>query len=89
MHRTSHIVRTHSSGLFLIFTLALLVTHAVMICSNMTTVEQLGEQRMHESEKRVLGRLHPWWHFRWVCCPLASLALRAFLTRMTGRGARP
>ena len=85
----SYIARTHSSGLFLIFTLALLVTHAVMICSNMTTVEQLGMQRMHEREKRVLGRLHPWWRFRWVFCPLAILAFQVFLTRMTGRGARP
>ena len=82
----SYIARTHSSGLFLIFTLALLVTHAVMICSNMTTVEQLGVQRMHEREKRVLGRLHPWWHFRCVFYPLAYLM---FLTRTTGRGGRP
>ena len=69
----------------MIFMLALLVTHTVMICSNMTTVEQLGVQRMHERKKRVLGRLHPWWHFRCVVCPLAILT---FLTRMTGRGAR-
>ena len=73
----------------MIFMLALLVTHTVMICSNMTTVEQLGVQRMHERKKRVLGRLHPLWHFRCVVCPLAILAFQVFLTRMAGRGARP
>ncbi|TFK92154.1 zf-DHHC-domain-containing protein [Polyporus arcularius HHB13444] len=52
------------SGFFLVFTTALLVTHVVLICSNMSTVEELGVRRMREREKRVLGRLHAWWQFR-------------------------
>ncbi len=59
----------------MVFTVALLVTHVVLICSNMSTVEQLGMRRMREREKRVLGRLHAWWQFRYVSIVPPSLSI--------------
>ncbi|KAI0659585.1 zf-DHHC-domain-containing protein [Cubamyces menziesii] len=52
------------SGLFVLFTVALLWTHVDMICQGQSTVESLGVRRMHEREQRVLKRLHSWWDFR-------------------------
>ena len=52
------------SGFFLIFTVALLVTHATLIACNMSTVEHMNMRRMKEREERVMGRLHPWWRIR-------------------------
>ncbi|KAI0324507.1 zf-DHHC-domain-containing protein [Cubamyces sp. BRFM 1775] len=52
------------SGLFVLFTTALLWTHVDMICHGQSTVESLGVRRMHEREQRVLKRLHSWWDFR-------------------------
>ena len=60
----------NSSGFFLIFTTALVITHAVLIASNMTTLEQMATHRTKEREERVLGRLHSWWQFRFVSSPL-------------------
>ncbi|KAI8990374.1 DHHC palmitoyltransferase-domain-containing protein [Trametes punicea] len=52
------------SGLFILFTGALLWTHVDMIIHGQSTVESLGVRRMRERETRVLKRLHPWWDFR-------------------------
>ncbi|RPD63361.1 zf-DHHC-domain-containing protein [Lentinus tigrinus ALCF2SS1-6] len=59
-----HVAIIVLSGFFAVFTVALLVTHVIMICSNMTTVEQLAVRRMREREERVLGRLHARWELR-------------------------
>ena len=63
----------NSSGFFLIFTTALVITHAVLIASNMTTLEQMATHRTKEREERVLGRLHSWWQFRFVSSPCSPL----------------
>ncbi len=42
----------------------MLNAHFMLITSNMTTVEQMGAQRMRSREQRVLSRLHKWWEFR-------------------------
>ena len=45
------------SGLFALFTVALLATHTILIAANMPTLEEIGAQRMRAREKRVPARL--------------------------------
>ncbi|KAI0354250.1 zf-DHHC-domain-containing protein [Trametes cingulata] len=56
-----HVAIMVLSGLFVIFTVALLATHVDLICSGQSTVESLSVRRMREREDRVLKRLHAWW----------------------------
>ncbi|GBE86951.1 hypothetical protein SCP_1001950 [Sparassis crispa] len=51
------------SGLFTIFTIALLVSQVYLTCRNQTTVESLGVRRMKEREKWVMGKLFAWYEF--------------------------
>ena len=55
--------RQRRSALFIIFTIALLLTHVRLIVLNMTTVESLSKQRMKEREKAVLARQFSWYQF--------------------------
>ena len=48
----------------MLFTGAMLQAHVILVLSNMTTVEQMGAQRMRHREQRVLARLHKWYEFR-------------------------
>ncbi|CAL1698197.1 unnamed protein product [Somion occarium] len=57
------VVVTALSGLFSVFTLALLATQMRLIIMNYTTVESMGFQRTEEREKTVLARLHEWYEF--------------------------
>ncbi|KAH9852983.1 zf-DHHC-domain-containing protein [Lenzites betulinus] len=59
-----HVAVLVLSGLFILFTTALLGTHFQLICMGQSTVESLDARRIGEREDRVLGRLHAWWDFR-------------------------
>ncbi|KAI0830295.1 DHHC palmitoyltransferase-domain-containing protein [Trametes gibbosa] len=59
-----HVAVLVLSGLFILFTAALLGTHIELICMAQSTVESLDARRIGEREDRVLGRLHAWWDFR-------------------------
>ena len=48
----------------MVFTGGMLSAHVALILANMTTVEQMGAQRMRHREQRVLARLHKWYEFR-------------------------
>ncbi|KAF8512824.1 DHHC palmitoyltransferase-domain-containing protein [Gautieria morchelliformis] len=52
-----HIVILALSGLFTLFTVALLLSQIHFILLNMTTVEHLGMQRMRDRERSVLDRM--------------------------------
>ncbi|KAH9943901.1 zf-DHHC-domain-containing protein [Amylocystis lapponica] len=52
------------SGLFALFTFALLLSHVSLIIQNLTTVDSLNIRRIKEREKHVLARMHSWYQFR-------------------------
>lgn len=56
----------HRTGLFVVFTLTLLLTHIRLILLNQSTVESLNAQYMKEREKSVLARMFAWYQFRYV-----------------------
>ncbi|KIJ41148.1 hypothetical protein M422DRAFT_256000 [Sphaerobolus stellatus SS14] len=60
-----HIVIIALAGFFAIFTTTLFLTQSHLVLLNMTTVEQLHAQRMHEREKAILSDLIP--------CPCTGL----------------
>ena len=70
----------------MVFNTALLVTHFLLITSNMSTVEDLGARRMRERENRVLSRLHKPWHFRYVIPLAPSVCLRTVSLKTTDAG---
>lgn len=51
------------TGLFVVFTLTLLLTHIRLILLNQSTVESLNAQYMKEREKSVLARMFAWYQF--------------------------
>lgn len=55
------------TGLFLLFTGTLVISHVRMILRGMTTVETIQMQSMAEREKWLLGQVYAWWEFGWVC----------------------
>ncbi|TFY75615.1 hypothetical protein EWM64_g8396, partial [Hericium alpestre] len=56
-----HIVVIVLSGVFSIFTVAMVATIASLITVSQTTVEHIGFRSMNEHEKDTLAELHPWW----------------------------
>jgi palmitoyltransferase len=52
-----HIVVIALSGLFTLFTVALVLSQIHLILLNMTTVEHLGMQRMRDRERSVLDQM--------------------------------
>ena len=64
---TYHVLNLrHSSGLFIIFTVSLLVTHIRLIILNQSTVESLSKQYMKERENHNLSRVFSWYQLRYV-----------------------
>ncbi|KAI0000765.1 DHHC palmitoyltransferase-domain-containing protein [Russula compacta] len=61
---SEHIVAIVLSGLFSIFTTAMLSTHIVLISTNQTTVEHIVARATKERESAVLDEMHSFWAFR-------------------------
>ncbi|KAI0289309.1 DHHC palmitoyltransferase-domain-containing protein [Multifurca ochricompacta] len=56
-----HIVVIVLSGLFSVFTSAMLMTHIVLITTNQTTVEHVAARAMKDRENAVLNEMHSFW----------------------------
>lgn len=51
----------HRSGLFAVFTSAMLMTHIVLISTNQTTVEHVAARAMKDRESDTLNAMHSFW----------------------------
>ncbi|KAH9039078.1 zf-DHHC-domain-containing protein [Lactarius pseudohatsudake] len=56
-----HIVVIVLSGLFAVFTSAMLVSHIVLISTNQTTVEHVAVRAMKDRENETLNNMHSFW----------------------------
>lgn len=56
-----HIVVIVLSGLFAVFTSAMLMSHIVLISTNQTTVEHVAARAMKDRESETLNTLHSFW----------------------------
>jgi len=61
---SQHVVVLALSGLFSIFTFAMVSTHILLISTNQTTVEHLVARSMKDREKEVLDEMHSSCDFR-------------------------
>ncbi|KAI9452304.1 zf-DHHC-domain-containing protein [Lactarius psammicola] len=56
-----HIVVIVLSGLFAVFTSAMLTSHIVLISTNQTTVEHVASRAMKDRESETLDKMHSFW----------------------------
>ena len=64
--------RGDRSGLFSIFTVAMLSTHLVLIGTNQTTVEHVAARMIKDREQDALDEMYSFWAFRSVSPPAIS-----------------
>ena len=63
--------QTSRSGLFAVFTWAMLMSHLVLISTNQTTVEHVAARAMKDRESESLNAMHSFWGC--VCVPFPSI----------------
>ncbi|KAG8898124.1 hypothetical protein FRB99_007651 [Tulasnella sp. 403] len=56
--------KDNRTGLFAIFTGALLGTHIRLLLLNLSTVEEYGIKAMQETESHLLRTMFPWWNWK-------------------------
>ena len=67
---------TTRSGLFAVFTSAMLMSHIVLISTNQTTVEHVAARAMKDRESETLNAMHSFWGCVCVFPLLLSVPVR-------------
>ena len=68
--------RIRRSGLFAVFTSAMLMSHIVLISTNQTTVEHVAARAMKDRESETLNAMHSFWGCVCVFPLLLSVPVR-------------